>query len=115
MADTVAARRSEDRGRALEAAIAQIERSFGKGSLMRLGSREAGAGVEVISTGSLGLDIALGVGGLPRGRVGNDLQGGRLVEADRKGTAIRFEIRLYRPRSARNDLVQRIWAASQAA
>ena len=69
MADPVSIRRSEDRGRALEAAIAQIERSFGKGSLMRLGSREAGAGVEVISTGSLGLDIALGVGGLPKGRV----------------------------------------------
>jgi recombination protein RecA len=69
MADTVSARRSEDRGRALEAAIAQIERSFGKGSVMRLGAREAASGVEVISTGSLGLDIALGVGGLPKGRV----------------------------------------------
>jgi len=69
MADTVASRRSDERGRALEAAISQIERAFGKGSLMRLGAREVGAGVEVISTGSLGLDIALGVGGLPRGRV----------------------------------------------
>jgi DNA-binding transcriptional LysR family regulator len=57
----------------------------------------------------------VGLAWLPRGLVGNDLQGGRLVEADRKGTAIRFEIRLYRPRSARNELVQRIWAASQAA
>jgi recombination protein RecA len=64
-----AARRSDDRGRALEAAIAQIERAFGKGSVMRLGQREAAAQLEVISTGSLGLDIALGVGGLPRGRV----------------------------------------------
>jgi len=64
-----AARRSDDRGRALEAAIAQIERAFGKGSVMRLGQREAATQLEVISTGSLGLDIALGVGGLPRGRV----------------------------------------------
>jgi recombination protein RecA len=64
-----AARRSDDRGRALEAAIAQIERAFGKGSVMRLGQREAAAQLEVISTGSLGLDVALGVGGLPRGRV----------------------------------------------
>ena len=69
MAESVSTRRGDDRGRALEAAIAQIERSYGKGSLMRLGAREAGAQVEVISTGSLGLDIALGVGGLPRGRV----------------------------------------------
>lgn len=57
----------------------------------------------------------VGLAWLPRGLVGNDLRDGRLVEADRKGTAIRFEIRLYRPRSARNELVQRIWAASQAA
>jgi recombination protein RecA len=53
----------------LEAAIAQIERAFGKGSLMRLGERPAAEGLEVIPTGSLGLDVALGVGGLPRGRV----------------------------------------------
>jgi recombination protein RecA len=64
-----AVRRTDDRGRALEAAIAQIERAFGKGSVMRLGQREASTQLEVISTGSLGLDIALGVGGLPRGRV----------------------------------------------
>ena len=69
MADSLSLRRSDDRGRALEAAIAQIERSFGKGSLMRLGAREVASQVEVVSTGSLGLDIALGVGGLPRGRV----------------------------------------------
>ncbi len=56
----------------------------------------------------------VGLAWLPRGLVGNDLRDGRLVEADRRGTAIRFEIRLYRPRSARNELVQRIWAASQA-
>ncbi|HEV2746020.1 MAG TPA: recombinase RecA [Allosphingosinicella sp.] len=57
-----------DRQKALDAALAQIDRAFGKGSAMKLGSREA-VQIETISTGSLGLDIALGVGGLPRGRV----------------------------------------------
>src|SRR5579863_4560674 len=58
-----------DKQRALDAALGQIERAFGKGSVMKLGSREAASDIDVISTGSLGLDIALGVGGLPRGRV----------------------------------------------
>ena len=57
-----------DRQKALEAALAQIDRAFGKGSAMKLGSREK-IEIETVSTGSLGLDIALGVGGLPRGRV----------------------------------------------
>jgi recombination protein RecA len=69
MAETVTTRRTDDRQRALDAAIAQIERSFGKGSVMRLGKAEQLADIETISTGSLGLDIGLGVGGLPRGRV----------------------------------------------
>ncbi|WP_103119725.1 recombinase RecA [Methylopila sp. Yamaguchi] len=60
---------SMDRTKALDAALAQIDRAFGKGSIMRLGAGQALAEVEVVSTGSLGLDIALGVGGLPRGRV----------------------------------------------
>jgi recombination protein RecA len=58
-----------DRQRALDAALGQIERAFGKGSIMKLGSREAASDIDVISTGSLGLDIALGIGGLPRGRI----------------------------------------------
>ena len=58
-----------DREKALEAAISQIERNWGKGSIMRLGQNEKAVEVEAISTGSLGLDIALGIGGLPRGRV----------------------------------------------
>src|SRR5579864_1225712 len=58
-----------DKQKALDAALGQIERAFGKGSIMKLGSRETAADAEVISTGSLGLDIALGIGGLPRGRV----------------------------------------------
>jgi len=70
MAEAAVSRREgSDRQRALDAAIAQIERAFGKGSLMRLGQSNAPVEIEVISTGSLGLDIALGVGGLPRGRV----------------------------------------------
>ena len=58
-----------EKQRALDAALGQIERAFGKGSIMKLGSRETAADTEVISTGSLGLDIALGIGGLPRGRI----------------------------------------------
>lgn len=59
---------NQDKLKALEVAVSQIERQFGKGAIMRLGQREALA-VQVISTGSLGLDAALGVGGMPRGRV----------------------------------------------
>jgi recombination protein RecA len=59
----------KDRSRALDAALAQIERNFGKGSIMKLGKNDRSMDIEVVSTGSLGLDIALGVGGLPRGRV----------------------------------------------
>src|SRR5262250_2073124 len=62
-------RESMDKQKALDAALGQIERAFGKGSIMKLGSREAATDTEVISTGSLGLDIALGIGGLPRGRI----------------------------------------------
>ena len=70
MAETTMNRRSsDDRQRALDAAISQIERSFGKGSLMRLGKAEQAVEIDSVSTGSLGLDIALGIGGLPRGRV----------------------------------------------
>ncbi len=58
-----------EKAKALQAALAQIEKQFGKGSIMRLGDGEAVEDIEVVSTGSLGLDIALGVGGLPRGRV----------------------------------------------
>ncbi|MCP5266428.1 MAG: recombinase RecA [Burkholderiaceae bacterium] len=58
-----------ERAKALTAALAQIEKQFGKGSIMRLNDADAERDIEVVSTGSLGLDIALGVGGLPRGRV----------------------------------------------
>src|SRR6201990_2530863 len=58
-----------EKAKALQAALAQIEKQFGKGSVMRLGAGEAVEDIQVVSTGSLGLDIALGVGGLPRGRV----------------------------------------------
>jgi len=59
----------ENRKKALAAALGQIEKQFGKGSVMRLGDASAIYDVEAVSTGSLGLDIALGIGGLPRGRV----------------------------------------------
>ncbi len=58
-----------DKQKALEAALAQIDKNFGKGSIMRLGQNDKSIDVEAISTGSLGLDIALGIGGLPKGRV----------------------------------------------
>src|SRR5580765_4426099 len=60
---------SMDKSKALDAALSQIERSFGKGSIMRLGKGNRPIEIETVSTGSLGLDIALGIGGLPRGRV----------------------------------------------
>ena len=59
----------ENKNKALAAALSQIEKQFGKGSIMRLGENEVAQDIQVVSTGSLGLDIALGVGGLPRGRV----------------------------------------------
>jgi recombination protein RecA len=59
-----------DKGKALDAALSQIERAFGKGSIMRLGAKQSLQGdIEVISSGSLGLDLALGIGGLPKGRI----------------------------------------------
>src|ERR1700709_1214726 len=58
-----------EKSKALDAALSQIERAFGKGSIMRLGKNDRSMDIETVSTGSLGLDIALGVGGLPRGRV----------------------------------------------
>ena len=63
------AERSEDKSKALSAALAQIEKQFGKGSIMRMSDNQITENLQVISTGSLGLDLALGVGGLPRGRV----------------------------------------------
>ena len=60
---------SVDKTKALDAALSQIERAFGKGSIMRLGKNQKAVEIETVPTGSLGLDIALGVGGLPRGRV----------------------------------------------
>src|SRR5262245_19948527 len=60
---------NRDRQKALDAALTQIERNFGKGSIMKLGQGDKAVEIETISTGSLSLDIALGVGGLPRGRI----------------------------------------------
>ena len=60
---------ADDRAKAVELALAQIEKQFGKGSIVRLGSKEALVPIAVISTGSISFDAALGVGGIPRGRV----------------------------------------------
>jgi recombination protein RecA len=89
-----------DKQKALEAALSQIERNFGKGSIMRLGKNDKLVEVEAISTGSLGLDIALGIGGLPRGRVveifGPESSGKTtlalhvIAEAQKKGGACGF-------------------------
>ena len=59
----------EGKDKALSAALDQIEKQFGKGSVMRLGDSSASNDIDVISTGSIGLDIALGIGGLPKGRI----------------------------------------------
>ena len=59
----------ENKAKALQAALSQIEKQFGKGSIMKMGDADVEQGIQVVSTGSLGLDMALGVGGLPRGRV----------------------------------------------
>jgi recombination protein RecA len=64
-----AAQKNADRGRAVDAAILQIEKQFGRGAIMRLGDSGAKLAVEVIPTGSIALDLALGVGGVPRGRI----------------------------------------------
>src|SRR5881227_2785931 len=60
---------ADERSKAIDLALSQIEKQFGKGSIMRLGSKEAIVPISVIPTGSISLDAALGVGGLPRGRV----------------------------------------------
>ena len=57
-----------DKEKALESALSQIERSFGKGSIMKLGQNSPVMDIEAVSTGSIGLDVALGIGGLPKGR-----------------------------------------------
>jgi recombination protein RecA len=89
-----------DKSKALDAALSQIERAFGKGSIMRLGKNNKSLDVETISSGSLSLDIALGIGGLPRGRVveiyGPESSGKTtlalhcLAEAQRKGGICAF-------------------------
>ncbi len=89
-----------EKNKALDAALAQIERSFGKGSIMRMGAKNPMEDIEVISTGSLGLDLALGIGGLPKGRIveiyGPESSGKTtlalhaIAEAQRKGGTCAF-------------------------
>ncbi len=68
-AESVSRKPDMEKSKALDAAMAQIERAFGKGSIMRMGAKGTGEQIETISSGSLGLDLALGIGGLPKGRV----------------------------------------------
>src|SRR5579863_5151380 len=89
-----------EKSKALDAAVAQIERSFGKGSIMRMGARPDGQQVDVVPTGSLRLDLALGIGGLPRGRIieiyGRESSGKTtlalhvIAEAQKRGGACAF-------------------------
>jgi len=91
---------SMDKNKALDAAMVQIERAFGKGSIMRMGQRTGDEHIEVIPSGSLGLDLALGIGGLPRGRIieiyGPESSGKTtlalhaIAEAQRKGGTCAF-------------------------
>ena len=67
--ETKTAAADENRQRALESALAQIEKSFGKGSVMKLGDKSAHMNIETVSTGCLSLDLALGLGGVPKGRI----------------------------------------------
>ncbi len=96
---------SMDKSKALSAALSQIERQFGKGSVMKLGKNDKSMDVEVISSGSLGLDIALGIGGLPKGRV-VEIYGPEVVRQDHAGAALRggspeegWHLRLHRCRA----------------
>ena len=78
---------SADKSKALEAALSQIERAFGKGSIMRLGQKDQAVDIEVISTGSLSLDIALGIGGLPAmlASIDRSMTGVRITETEFNG------------------------------
>jgi recombination protein RecA len=67
--EAATAKMDENKAKALQAALSQIEKQFGKGSIMKMGAQDVDRAIEVVSTGSLGLDMALGVGGLPRGRI----------------------------------------------
>ncbi len=108
-----------DKKQALEHALAQIDKTFGKGSIMRLGANERLVDIEAISTGSLGLDIALGIGGLPRGRV-IEIYGPEIVRQDDAGAAGRGggaeagrRVRLHRRRARDRSDVRRRSLASR--
>ena len=66
---TMDSKKTAEKQKALDSALAQIERQFGKGSIMKLGQEASSMDIEAVPTGSLGLDIALGIGGLPKGRI----------------------------------------------
>jgi recombination protein RecA len=102
--DTAVKSLNTEKAKALQAALAQIEKQYGKGTIMRLGEGEVIDDIEVVSTGSLGLDIALGVGGLPRGRVSRstarvDRQDHAHAAGHRRDAEARRHLRLHRRRA----------------
>jgi len=91
---------NENKQKALDAAISQIEKQFGKGAVMKLGDKSANMNIETIPTGSLSLDIALGLGGIPKGRIieiyGPESSGKTTDPSyDSRGTEERRSSRLY--------------------
>ena len=93
----------EDKLKALDAAISQIEKQYGKGSIMKLGDNSAHMNVETIPTGSLSLDIALGLGGLPKGRI-IEIYG---PESSGKTTVACMRLPRYRKGAESQDLLMR--------
>ncbi len=81
-------KRDGDKQKALDSALAQIERQFGKGSIMKLGGDSPMKEIEATSTGSLGLDIALGIGGLPKGRI-IEIYGPEILGQDHADASLR--------------------------
>ena len=80
----------QEKTRAIDLALSQIEKQFGKGSIMRLGSKEAIVPIAVISTGSISFDAALGVGGFPRGRVVEITEEGASASIDSSAASVIF-------------------------
>ena len=116
-AERTAERALAERGKAVDAALATIEKQFGRGAIMKLGSREK-LQIDTIPTGSIALDLALGVGGIPRGRITRDLRPGVVGQDDglparhRRGAAPRRRRRVHRRRARARSRRTRAPAAS---
>ena len=106
----------DDKKKALAAALAQIEKNFGKGAIMKMDGSHQDENLEVISTGSLGVDLALGVGGLPRGRIveifGPESSGKTCAAKRRKKMPPRPRACWPMPKKSPNTLCSSTWAAT---